>query len=428
MLLEFRISNYRSIRDEQCLSLVPIAKDKSLAIGTIHETGTSLVPQVLRGLALYGANASGKSTVLSAMAFVQAMVRDSATKVQSGQALNTRGFAFDDTKLAEPSSFELAALVGGTRYQYGFSLTPERIHSEWLLVYKASKPQEWFKRTWNQAEGRYEFAPFSSYFAGPKDLWKKSTRDNALFLSTAVQLNCEPLKPFWDWIVSSWAIVPALAGLGIDLTLNAIEKEASKRAVLGFMNSADMGITDIAVEKQPAKQGIFMFDGATGKASVSDPVDTELRIPTFTHHAGEARAVIDFQFESQGTQRLFALAGIVLAVLEGGMTLVIDEIESSMHPLLVRHILGLFFSPESNPQGAQIVFSTHSTTLLDNELLRRDQIWFTDKGNNQATVLVPLSDFSPRKKEAFEKGYLEGRYGAIPILDSYRAGSGVDEG
>jgi AAA15 family ATPase/GTPase len=426
MLLEFRVSNYRSIRDEQCLSLVPIGKDMSLQATNIFMTGSDSVPAVLRGAGVYGANASGKSTVLNAMAFAQALIRDSATKVQAGQGLNVQGFAFDKGARAGPSSFEITALIEGTRYQYGFSLVPERIRDEWLLVYKSSKPQEWFKRTWNEAESRHDYAAFSSYFAGPKDLWKKSTRENALFLSTAIQLNSEQLKPLWDWLVSAWAIVPAQAGIGLDLTLDAIETGGSKEAVLGFLNSADIGITDVAVERQQAKQKIFMLDGATGNASVSEPVDTEIRIPKFTHSAEGTSAVIDFPFESQGTQRLFALAGIVLAALERGMTLVIDEIESSMHPLLVRHILGLFFSPETNRKGAQIVFSSHSTSLMDNELLRRDQIWLTEKGGDQATILVPLSDFSPRKKEAFEKGYLEGRYGAIPILDSPHARRGVD--
>jgi AAA15 family ATPase/GTPase len=428
MLLEFRVSNYRSIRDEQCLSLVPIGKDATLQATNIFMTGSESAPAALLGVGVYGANASGKSTVLNAMAFAQALIRDSASKVQAGQSLNVQGFAFDEAARSQPSSFEITVLVEGIRYQYGFSLLPERIRDEWLLVYKSSKPQEWFKRTWNEAAGRYDYAAFSSYFAGPKDLWKKSTRENALFLSTAVQLNSDQLKPLWDWLVLSWAIVPAQAGIGLDLTLDAIEKGGSKVAVLGFLNSADIGITDIAIERQQAKQNFFMLDGATGKASVSEPVDTEIRMPRFTHRGAGASAVIDFQFESQGTQRLFSLAGIVLAALDRGMALVIDEIESSMHPLLVRHILGLFLSPETNRTGAQIVFSTHSTSLMDNELLRRDQIWFTEKGGDQATVLVPLSDFSPRKKEAFAKGYLEGRYGAIPILGSPRVRRGVDAG
>jgi len=417
MLLEFRVSNFRSIRDEQCLSLVPVSSDKSLEGSNVFKTGSSLVPAALKGAAIYGANASGKSTVLNAMAIMQALVRDSATSVQSGQSLNVQGFAFDDKLHSGATAFELTALIDGIRYQYGFSLVPERIRDEWLLVYKSNKPQEWFRREWKEEKKAYDYAPFSSYFSGQKELWKKSTRDNALFLSTAVQLNCEPLKPLWDWIVASWMIFPSMAIPVLDTTLDAIEAGGAK-AVLGFLNSADLGIVDVEIDKQKAKRNQFVFDGATGTASFSEPMDVELRMPKFRHEAGSRSAVLDFAFESEGTQRLFSLAGFILAALDRGKTLVLDEIESSLHPLLVRHILGLFLSTATNPKGAQILFSTHNTSLMDKELLRRDQIWLTDKGSDQATVLASLSDYSPRKSEAFEKGYLEGRYGAIPVLES----------
>jgi len=417
MLLEFRVSNFRSIRDEQCLSLVPVSSDKSLEGSNVFKTGSSLVPAALKGAAIYGANASGKSTVLNAMAIMQALVRDSATSVQSGQSLNVQGFAFDDKLHSGATAFELTALIDGIRYQYGFSLVPERIRDEWLLVYKSNKPQEWFRREWKEEKKAYDYAPFSSYFSGQKELWKKSTRDNALFLSTAVQLNCEPLKPLWDWIVASWMIFPSMAIPVLDPTLDAIEAGGAK-AVLGFLNSADLGIVDVEIDRQKAKRNQFVFDGATGTASFSEPMDVELRMPKFRHEAGSRSAVLDFAFESEGTQRLFSLAGFILAALDKGKTLVLDEMETSLHPLIVRHILGFFLSPATNPKGAQILFSTHNTSLMDKELLRRDQIWFTDKGSDQATVLASLSDYSPRKSEAFEKGYLEGRYGAIPVLDS----------
>ena len=416
MLLEFRVSNFRSLRDEQCLSLVPVSNDRSLESSNVFMTGSSLVPAALKGAAIYGANASGKSTVLNAMGIMQALVRDSATAIQAGQSLNVQGFAFDKKFRSGATAFELTVLIEGIRYQYGFSLTPERICDEWLLVYRSSKPQEWFRREWKEEAKAYDYAPFSSYFSGQKDLWKKSTRDNALFLSTAVQLNCEQLKPLWDWIVTSWMIFPSQAFPVLDPTLDAIESGGAK-AVLGFLNSADLGIVDVAIERQKGKQNQFIFDGATGKTSVSEPVDVELRIPRFRHKAGSQSAVLDFAFESEGTQRLFSLAGFILSALDRGKTLVLDEIESSLHPLLVRHILDLFFSPATNLRGAQILFSTHNTSLMDKDLLRRDQIWLTDKGADQATILASLSEYSPRKNEAFEKGYLEGRYGALPVLD-----------
>jgi len=419
MLLDFTVSNYRSIRDEQTLSLIPVQSDPTLQENNIFSTEQTLVKSVLRGCSIYGANASGKSTVLNAMAFMQAFVQDSATRIQSGQSLNVKGFAFNPATRSAPSAFEITVFIAGVRYQYGFTLTGERIYEEWLLVYKSTKPQEWFKRVWNSQTETYDYGSFSASFLGPKDLWKRSTRDNALFLSTAVQLNCEQLKPLWDWIVSSWLIFPTQAGLEIDLSLKAASDIKTKKSIIEFLNAADIGISDISIERQRARQGAFQLDLLTGKATMSDPVDTEILIPKFTHIASGESVIFDLGEESQGTQRLFAFAGILGSILEKGKTIVIDEIETSLHPLLVRYMIEVFFSPKSNPHGAQIIFSTHNTAILDNELFRRDQIWFTDKGTDQSTALTCLSDFNPRKKEAFEKGYLEGRYGAIPVLREF---------
>ena len=236
---------------------------------------------------------------------------------------------------------------------------------------------------------------------------------------TAVQLNNEQLRPLWDWIVSSWIIIPAQVPISINLTVDSIEKGTDKTSILELLNSADLGISDIAVERKKGKQAMFSYDAATGKASASDPIETEVRIPRLKHRGEAGEAFFDFQEESDGTQRFFAFAGIIIHILEHGMTLVVDELENSMHPLLVRHILGLFFSPRTNPRGAQLIFSTHNTSLLDKELFRRDQIWFAEKGIDLSSILVSFSEFSARKTEAFEKGYLEGRYGALPIIRAF---------
>ena len=427
MLLEFRVSNYRSIKEEQCLSLVPIESDATLHAKNVYEPNNALVPSVLRGCAVYGANASGKSNLFLAMSVMQAIVRDSATLVQAGQSLNVQSYVFDEESRSAPTAFEVDLLIDGVRYQYGFSLTPERIQEEWLLVYKSSKAQRWFsrKRGEGDAPDVYEFG---AYFLGAKDLWKKATRDNALFLSTAVQLNCDQLRPLWNWMTGSWVILPAMVSLTIDLTVKAVESGGKKAEVMELLNSADLGIADVDIQKQMGRQSTFALDIATGKVGVSEVAETEIRIPRLKHRGASAEAFLNLQDESQGTQRVFAFAGVILSMLERGATLVVDELENSMHPLLVRHILGLFFSRKTNPAGAQILFSTHNTSFLDNDLLRRDQIWFTEKGKDLATALTSLVDFSARKTEAFEKGYLEGRYGAIPVLREFRMTERADAG
>ncbi|MEI6389222.1 MAG: ATP-binding protein, partial [Spirochaetota bacterium] len=368
---------------------------------------------------IYGANASGKTNLLSALSFFQAMVRDSATRLISGQSLAVRGFAFDEALSARPSSFELVALVDGIRYQYGFSATADRIHEEWLLVYKSVKPQLWFSRKWNQDRGIYDYAAFSSHFLGAKEHWRLSTRENALFLSTAVQWNSDQLQPLWNWIVNSLIIIGPQAPLTLALTIEAIGDAGSKAAILDFLNSADLGIADVEVKKETGRQTNFLIDGATGKVVVNEVTDAEINTPLFTHRSENASAKFGVSEESSGTMRLFAFSGILLHVLRRGMTLVIDEIESSMHPLLVRYMLSTFFSSKTNTRGAQVVFSTHATALLDDELLRRDQIYFTEKDATLATKLTPLSEFSARKHEAFERNYLQGRYGGIPVISTF---------
>jgi AAA15 family ATPase/GTPase len=150
-------------------------------------------------------------------------------------------------------------------------------------------------------------------------------------------------------------------------------------------------------------------------------------MPLFQHVTQNGSATFEFEDESGGAQKLFALTGPLFDILENGSVLIVDELNRGLHPLLVRALVALFQNPENNPHGAQLLFTTHETNLLDPEFLRRDQIWFTEKNAEQASKLFPLTDFAPRKNEAFESGYLSGRYGAVPILNT-QEGIGSDSG
>ena len=209
MLLEFRIRNYRSIRDEITISFVA-SNDKKLADTHLAATGIKSLPQVLRSAVVYGPNASGKSTLLLAMHYMRAVVAESATVMQPGQTFAVQPFRLDTEYAKQPTEFEITFLLGGVRHQYGFSLTAERIVDEWLLVYRAPKPQQWFRRRFDKAtqSSAYEF---STHLTGPRKLWEKTTRPNALFLSTAAQLNSEPLGPIFRWLVEQ----PVYLGAGM---------------------------------------------------------------------------------------------------------------------------------------------------------------------------------------------------------------------
>lgn len=412
MLLEFRIRNYRSIRDEIVISFIA-SKDKKLADTHLASTGIKSLPYVLRSGVVYGPNASGKSTLLQALFYMRAVVAESATIMQPGQTFNVQPFRLDTEYITQPTEFEITFLLGGVRHQYGFRLTPERIVDEWLLVYRAAKPQQWFSRSFDE-KTQSSVYEFSTHLTGPRKLWQETTRPNALFLSTAAQLNSELLGPIFRWLVEQ----PVYLGAGLsplpDPTTELLQTEAGKRAVRDFLVSADISISDVvSVSRQGFHQQI-MFGPEGPKFSRED---REILMPQFVHKTEHGSASFELHEESQGTQRLYALAAPVLDVLKNGRLLIVDELDSSLHPLLVRRLVHMFHNPELNPHGAQLLFTTHDTSLLDRTVFRRDQIWFTEKDKDQATRLYPLSDFGPRETEAWEKGYLIGRYGAVPFFD-----------
>lgn len=392
MLLEFRLRNYRSIRDEQVLNLVASGGDKELAGTHLAPTGLKAAPNAVRSAVVYGPNASGKSTLLGGLDYMRAVVAESATGLQPGATFNVQPFKLDESFANAPTGFEITFLLGGVRHQYAFAMTPQRIVSESLVVYRTSKPTQWFSRRLGDDGESYEYE-FSTHLTGPRKLWQESTRPNALFLSTAAQLNSELLGPVFRWIAGGMVYLPARAALNSAVTTAMLTTTEGRTQIRDFLASADISIADVWVV--PAK---------------------DAQVPVFQHTTAKGSAKLDLQEESDGTQRLYGLAAPVLDVLREGRVLVVDELDSSLHTLLVRRLVSMFHDPALNRHGAQLVFSTHDTSLLDHTLFRRDQIWFTEKDADQATRLYPLTDFSPRKHEAWERGYLMGRYGAVPFF------------
>ena len=377
-------------------------------------TGLKALDKVVRSTVIYGPNASGKSNVLLALAFMRAVVADSASVIQPGQQYAVQPFRLDVQASKEPSEFEITFADDGVRYQYGFTLLPEQVVDEWLLVYRTAKPQQWFERRLDPQTKTYTYE-FSSHLTGSRKLWQDSTRPNALFLSTAAQLNSELLRPVFSAIVEKIVYFAAGSTPLPDFTTALLKEPANKNAVRDFLSSADIGISDIQTVSRKGFHQRIEFS-PTGGATQSGAEEHEMQMPQFVHETESGSARFEFHEESLGTQRLYAFAAPVLDVLRNGKLLVVDELDSSLHTLLVRRLVNMFNSSVSNPNGAQLIFSTHDTSLLVDSLFRRDQVWFTEKDRSQATKLYPLTDFSPRKKEALERGYLAGRYGAIPFF------------
>ena len=414
MLVEFRIKNFRSLRDEQVLSLVA-SRDKTLQQTHTLATGLKAAPSLLCSAVVYGANASGKSNLIKALQYMRGVVAESATVIQPGQTYAVQPFRLDAQSAKEPTGFEVTFMVDGVRYQYGFAMTSQRIVSEHLLVYKAFKPQRWFERHFNEASGKdiYDFGPG---LKGSRTLWEGATRPNALFLSMAVQLNSEALRPVFDWFVNGLVIFNEQAQLSQQVSIQMLKQPDGRKQICDFLSAADVSIADIEVITRKVPGQAVHVDLVAGKTEVRSEEMEEHQL-RFSHVTSQGKAVFDLTEESNGTRNLLFLAGPVLEILRTGQTLVIDELDTSLHTLLVRELVRLFHLPEINTGGAQLIFTTHDTSLLDApDLFRRDQVWFVEKDRDQTSALVSLSEFSPRKNEALERGYLMGRYGGVPLL------------
>lgn len=416
MLVEFRVKNFRSLRDEQVLTLVA-SKDSSLADTNTVETGLKAAPRLLSSAVVYGANASGKSNLIKALQYMRGVVVESATAVQPGQTYAVQPFRLDTASAEEPTEFEVTVILSGVRHQYGFAMTQQRIVREHLLVYKAFKPQRWFERHYDASSGK-DVYEFGTGLKGSKALWENATRSNALFLSMAAQLNSEALLPLFDWFASSLVVFNEQARLNPQVSIEMLKQVGGRKRICDFLTSADISIADIEVVTRKVPGQTVHFDVAAGKSELRSEEIEEHQL-RFSHTTDHGAAVFDLMDESNGTRNLLFLAGPVLDILEKGQTLVIDELDTSLHKLLVRELVRLFHRPEVNIGGAQLIFTTHDTSLLDApDLLRRDQIWLVEKDNEQASNLIALAEFSPRKNEALERGYLIGRYGGIPFVRS----------
>lgn len=420
MLIEFRVKNFRSLRDEQVLSLIA-STDKTLLDTHALDTGLKATPHILKSAVVYGANASGKSNLIKALQYMRGVVMESAA-LQPGQTFDRlHPFKLDATSANLPTDFEVSFILEGVRYQYGFAMNAQRIVSERLLVYKAFKPQRWFERHFNAESGKdvYEFGPS---LKGAKNLWEGATRPNALFLAVAVQLNSDALRPVFDWFSNRLVIFNEQSPLSPQFSMQMLKQEARRKAICEFLRAADISIADIEVATKQAMVHTINFDLATGKRdeTASEQSVDEVKFHHITEHG---RAVFDLMDESSGTRNLLFLTGPILDILGKGLTLVVDELDTSLHTLLVQALVRLFHRPDVNTGGAQVIFTTHDTSLLDAYgLFRRDQIWFVEKRLDQSSSLFPLLDFSPRKNEALERGYLQGRYGALPFLRNQSLG------
>ena len=419
MLLDFSVTNYRSILERQRLSMAASSYFKELeALNTFDIGSSEKMPRLLRSAVLYGPNASGKSTLVQALRFMKDRVLNSQKESQAGDEINTVPFKLTVASRSAESEFEIAFVEQGVRYEYGFRCDRQRFVEEWLFAYPRGRAQKWFHRVFDPDLDK-DVYKFSSTFEGDRKRqdWKAQTRANALFLSTAIQLNNAQLKPVFEWFRQRLRVVDATSGFGKIYTIARCKDNEVKAKVIEFMNSAGLSVDDISFK-------MAMFTPESLPKHIPDQLrqevsremsGKEISSIKYLHRDTQSNELIEFEEaeESEGTRALFSFAGPWLDVIENERVLVVDELDTSLHPLLVHHLVKLLHHKGTK---AQLIFTTHDATLLSQKLLRRDQVWFMEKDAARATRLYPLSDFSPRNNEAVERGYLNGRYGGIPFL------------
>lgn len=417
MLIEFAVTNYRSIKDESRLSLVAGSGNEHRETNVLRSAlaSSGRPPEVLRSAAIFGANAAGKSNLLRAMHTMKDIVSNSSRNIDA--PLPVEPFAFDQQTRTQPTTFEVTCVVDGTRYQYGFSATREAVHDEWLLAWPRGRTQLWFGR--HRATASAESFKFGDKLSGDREVWRRATRSNALFLSTAASLNSVQLRPIWNWFSSTLQVV--VEGWRPTFTLDYC-KNGRASAVVEFLNAADLAIDEIHVTEEKFSPESLPDDlpPSLREEITRDLADSPILNAGLSHVPENGQAAeFDLDEESRGTQKMLALAGPWLDILDKGGIIVIDELHNSLHPDLVRFLIQRFHGSPGNQGTAQLIFSTHDTSVLNQEVFRRDQIWFCERDRNLATSLVPLSDFKPRKElENLERAYLSGRYGAVPYIRS----------
>jgi uncharacterized protein len=422
MLLEFRISNFRSYAAEKRFSMVA-GSGKELLSNTMTVVGFDRY-SLLRSAAIYGANASGKSNLIQAFAFFRRFVLGSSESRQEGDRIPVYPFLLDPKLAESPSHFEMTFLLDGVRHQYGFVVSRERVHEEWLTVYPKGKPQEWFHRTLDPA-GKSTWSWSRTHLRGDKSQLADRTRDNALFLSVAAQWNHAQITPIYGWFRRYLRVLPKDVSAMTYTRGQLLNDSKFREWLTGVLKAADTGISRVLAKERkihkdhlpfpreiPDDVRAYLTEGFLKEHKVD--VRTTRRLP-----GSENEIEWDLEQESDGTQRMLELLGPIYDALQQGAVLVMDELDTSLHAYITRELVQLFNNPETNPGHAQLVFTTHDTSLLDPTLFRRDQVWFTAKDATGETDLYSLEDFSPRKGEALQKGYLVGRYGAVPVLERF---------
>jgi AAA15 family ATPase/GTPase len=419
MLLQFTVGNFKSFKEKAALSLEATTDDWREDDNIAHVANPDL--RLVKAAAIYGPNGGGKSNLIDAMAQFRSFILGSSKDSQKGEPIAVTPFRLHSATEKAPTFFEVLFLRDGIRYRYGFEATKEAIVSEWLYKQADSiRPTCLFTRENNN------IVTGDSFKEG-KGL-EERTRSNALFLSVVAQFNGSTAGDVMNWI-DQFRVITGLNDAGyLPFTAKLLSDKEYGASIRELVRQADVGIEDLIredidkdqiperlskeIKDLPLPVRDFIVQNASGASIVST---VHQLFDSDDRAVGKVEFVLETE-ESAGTQQFFALAGPFLHTLKEGAVLVVDELDTRLHPLLTKQLVGLFNS-SANRKNAQLIFATHDQGLLDQKRIRRDQVWFVEKDAMGASHLFCLDEIKGVRKDAnFEKEYLLGQFGGVPHI------------
>ena len=402
MILEFSVKNFLSFKEKVTFSMIANS-NKELNDNYVEIGGN----KVLKSAAVYGANASGKSNLFKILTLVVLMLR-SSNSVDINAKLPLIPFKLDKGSVNKPSEFEIKFILDETRYVYGFIADKDKIYDEYLYYYPNGRETKIFDRT--------NINEYSYTQKDEKILREIETKNaqNKFFLATATNWNFDKTKAAYNFLTNGIGTCNNLEILkNMAYKMYETNPDYLKDFAIDFLQKADFNIEDYQIS-QIDVPGEFLT--AIPEFITKTLPDKPKAYPVLFKHKNSDN-YLSIDEESLGTQMIFAFIPFLADSLKNKKVLIIDELDKSLHPFLVQYIVEIFNDAEINKNGSQLIFNTHDTNLLDLNILRRDQIWFTEKNSETGeSDLYSLSDFSVRKQENVEKGYMLGRYGAVPFI------------
>lgn len=427
MLIQFSVENFLSFKSKASLNMVA-SSIKRKNDDSVFQANSKLT--LLKSAVVYGANASGKSNFFKALGFVRSFILHSSKETQVKERIKVSRYKLSTDTENKPAIFEIIFIHEKITYRYGFAVDEKKVCAEWLFYVPNKKEIRVFTRE----EQKFNL---SVHFKSERLLVEdEKVRPNALLLSVSAQFNGEIAAKMMEWFVNFRGISGVNSGRYAQFTTNLIKIENNKKEVLNFLQDADSGIEGLSVqEKKIAVSDLPKNMPSYFKKFISETVsDNEIvivNIKTYHHKYNKDGSVVgdvlfDMEYEeSGGTKRLFDLSGPLIDVLKNGMILTVDELDVQLHPRLVRAICEIFNSKDRNPHNAQLIFSTHNTNILREDILGRDQVWFVEKNRFGESELYSLVEYKKsdgkkvRKDSSYEKDYLLGKYGAVPCLGTF---------